>query len=199
MVFFIQEYILSGRKHLENLWRTDLNILSSTASPFSADRGPWGSRETFPDQQNLSPSAPHACTIGPSLEFLFKAHKIWISYLALKTQKFWWQMFWRATELLPRSMRWIFQLERVPVHTMDGSLRAILDWFRSLALHLNISIQTTPLFVKSRSSSVLTKACFKWKRWVDCALIANNIIVRFEFAMLFYTNISIGHLQNGCF
>ena len=76
MVFFIQEYILSGRKHLENLWRTDLNILSSTASPFSADRGPWGSRETFPDQQNLSPSAPHACTIGPSLEFLFKAHKI---------------------------------------------------------------------------------------------------------------------------
>ena len=128
---------------------------------FSADRGPWGSPETFPDQQNFCLPV----LWGPPLNFhlnlsRFCQRPIWFEYLILflRHTSLCWQIAlrkcfytaircWRATELLPTNRRWIFE-EGGRVHTMDSSwlLCAALNWLTSIPLQFEYFTPYHPPF-----------------------------------------------------
>ena len=64
----VQEFTLSGWRHSEKFWRSDLNILSSIPSPFFRWQRPWGSLRR-PRAQTDKTSALQPSTWTSRLEF----------------------------------------------------------------------------------------------------------------------------------
>ena len=87
----VQEFTLSGWRHSEKFWRSDLNILSSIPSPFSADRGLGAlSGDPEPRQTKLQPFSP---LLGLAvLNFSLQGYHHRITNLIT---------FWRGVALIP--------------------------------------------------------------------------------------------------
>ena len=88
----VQEFTLSGWRHSEKFWRSDLNILSSIPSPFSADRGLGAlSGDPEPRQTKLQPFSP---LLGLAvLNFPLQEYHHKITNLI---------SFWRGVALIPQ-------------------------------------------------------------------------------------------------